>query len=136
MFAILMPHCKGRGIVPITNASPITTVFFHQAIFTEMSPYITFKDRDKEGSLQLYILQREEPSFVGIITDRYNNNSLACVNITGYRLWVKWGGTLRGNYFPSYFKPEEIKEVFQKMADWYLESRITGDEKRFKKWKL
>ena len=100
-----------------------------------MSPFITFRDIDKEGNLSYFILQRQWPHYVGIITDKHSVDALASANITSHSLYVRFYGVLEGHFVPAHRGvQEEIKEVFQKMADWYYKHRVIPNPKRFKKW--
>jgi hypothetical protein len=102
-----------------------------------MTPYITFREMDDTGNLQYYILQREFPHYIGVIRTIPLARSLVEVHVSGYNLYLSFAGTLRGNMIPSF--KDAIKEmviVYQNMATWYLDNRITKDEKRFKKFKI
>lgn len=102
-----------------------------------MSPFITFRDRDANGELQYYILQREFPHFVGILVSQPVEHSLAQSPISGHYLWVAFAGTLRGNIIPGYQDIQnEIESVFQNMAAWYYTNRIEPDLKKYRKWKI
>jgi hypothetical protein len=102
-----------------------------------LKDYITFREEDKKGILQYYILQRKEPHYVGKIVGETNELSLLKVPIAGYRLYVSFSGVLIGNYLPSYKGVEDdVLVEFQKMSAWYLDNRIAKDEKRYKKFKL
>lgn len=101
-----------------------------------MNPYITFRDKDKEGNLQYYILQREFPHYIGLISE-YPKAGNWYSAIAGHNLWVLFGGTLRGNMVPGYQNLEAgIQVIMDGMALWYLENRILPDEKRYKKFKI
>lgn len=101
-----------------------------------MSPYITFKDFSiKDGTLVLYILQRDFPHYCGGIAYHPIADSICCVPMAGHNLWVSYCGTIRGNYIPSYEHAlPEIEAVFQHMAAWFYSERIMKDPKRYKKW--
>lgn len=100
-----------------------------------MSPYITFKDYDKDNKLQYYILQREYPHFCGVISYFPVGDSLCQIPVTGHHLYVTFAGTLRGNGFPAHNMVEqEIQSIFHHMATWFYINRIEADPKRYKKW--
>jgi hypothetical protein len=100
-----------------------------------VSPYITFRDTDKLGELQYYILQRDFPHYVGCISSVPVNWAIIQVGIPGYNLWVVFSGVLQGNFIPSYADvKDELSLVFGAMAQWYLTNRILTDEKKYKKW--
>ncbi len=102
-----------------------------------MNPYITYRDTDNENQLRYYILQRQWPHYVGVISERPEADPIAQGTIGGYNLWVLFSGTLRGNFIPAF--PDVQKEmsyIYQNMADWYYENRIKPDEKRYKKFKI
>lgn len=102
-----------------------------------MNKYITFKDEDKNGELQYYILQREFPHYVGLILLKPKLNSIFECSIPGYNMWVSFGGTLEGNKMPSHADGlTEVKSVCLDMVDWFLENRIKKDIKRYKKWQF
>lgn len=100
-----------------------------------MSPYVTYKDTDKKGNLQFYILQRDFPHYVGYLSYFPVEGALAQIPISGHNIWVVFGGTLRGNYVPSYSDVIlQIEITMQFMATWFYENRILPDQKRYKKW--
>ena len=102
-----------------------------------MNPYITFRDKDKNGDLQYYILQRDFPHYVGRIVVSPKQGALINQSIAGYNLWVCFDGTLRGNFIPSYSTvTEEISNVYFNMAAWFYSERIVMDKNRFKKFKI
>lgn len=100
-----------------------------------MSPFLTFKDADKEGNLQLYILQRAFPHYVGVLSYIPVADSFSCIPLSGHNLWINYAGLLRGNFIPSYGGVnQEIEAVFHSMALWFYSERILKDPKRYKKW--
>ena len=101
-----------------------------------MNKFVTFRDTDKDGNLQYYILQRDFPHFIGVVLNYYDIGNWYAP-IGGYMMYVNFGGTLRGNIIPSYKDiGDEIQSVLGNMADWYYTNRILTDEKRFKKFKV
>lgn len=101
-----------------------------------MKPFITFRDNDKEGNLQYYILQRDFPHFIGVISSVPVSGTWQHP-IAGHHLWVVFNGTLRGNSIPNYRDISvEIDVVLSNMAVWFHAERILLDEKRFKKFKI
>lgn len=102
-----------------------------------MNPYITFRDKDEEGNLQYYILQRDFPHFVGRIVYTPVEGAIANEPIAGYNMWVTFANTLRGNFLPSYKNiKDEINSVMFSMSAWFYSERILIDKDRFKKFKI
>ena len=102
-----------------------------------MMGYITFRDKDENGDLQYYILQRAFPHFVGRISAIPIEGALANEAIAGYNLWVTFNGTLVSNLIPNYRNiQEEISQVFFSMAAWFYAERVVMDKSRFKKFKI
>ncbi len=100
-----------------------------------MSPFVTYKDTDKEGNLQLYILQRAFPHYCGILSYIPVGDAICCIPLSGHNLWINYAGLLRGNFIPSYNDAsKEIESVFHSMALWFYSERILVDPKRYKKW--
>lgn len=100
-----------------------------------MMPYITFRDTDKEGNLRYYILQRNHPHYVALISEKPVVGSLFCMTVPGYNLWVVFSGVLLGFFVPGYKGVEqEISTVFTDMTDWFLRERILKDPKKYKRW--
>lgn len=100
-----------------------------------MSPYITFRDENKEGVLTLYILQRDFPHYVATIADHPIINTLCCEAIAGHHLYLVFQGTLRGNFIPGFKNvSQEIQIVFEDMARWFYAERCLKDPKRYKKY--
>lgn len=102
-----------------------------------MSPFVTFKDVDKTGELQYYILQRAFPHYVGIIKYKPNIDALIEVPVTNHNLWVSFAGTIRGNFMPSYPGwQKELEKTFLEMAIWFYQNRILKEPRRYKKWAI
>lgn len=102
-----------------------------------MEAYISFRDTDEDNVLQYYILQRDFPHYLGVISVMPVAETLACVAVPGYSLWIVFDGTLRGNMIPGYKDvAEEIQSTYEHMAEWFRDSRIMVDEKRYKKFKI
>lgn len=100
-----------------------------------MSPYITFKDSDKNGDLQLHILQRDFPHYCAVLSSHPVVNAIAQIPVAGHNLWIVGIGTIRGYYLPSYPDAVDQFEIeVQKMAAWFYEHRILVDKKRYRKW--
>ena len=101
-----------------------------------MSPYITYRELDNAGELQYYILQRDFPHYIGLISTYPKENIILPIQITGYYLWVNFDGTLRGDLIPNYRNiSEDIKFVINEMAIWYYANRIVPKHKKYKKFK-
>ena len=102
-----------------------------------MNPYVTFRDTDSQGELRYYVLQRQYPNFVGVIMERPNPDSLACVPISGHNLWVHFAGTIQGMYIPlSLNMRQEIETAFMDMASWYSVNRVFANPGKYKKFKI
>lgn len=101
------------------------------------TPYITYRDTDNEGNLQYYILQKEFPHFVGLISAFPKTEFIPAIGISGYNLWVVFNYTLRGRMIPSYKEiDKEILQAMCNMAEWYYENRILTEPKKYKKFKI
>lgn len=99
-----------------------------------MIPYITFREGD--NGLQYYILQKEFPHYLCLITDYRLNSAIPPHKIVGYNLWVNFNGTIRGMVVPGYFDVQkDILFVMNDMADWFYANRIVPQDKKFKKFK-
>jgi hypothetical protein len=102
-----------------------------------MSPYITYRDTDKSGVLQYFILQRKFPHYQAVILDRPKDGAIVCMPIPGYQLYVTFAGTIQGNYVLSKADlQQELQTVFEQMTDWYYKERILTDQKKYKKFKI
>lgn len=100
-----------------------------------MEPFVTYRDKDRTGILQYYILQRDYPHYVGLISETRSETAIMQMPITKHNLYVIYSGTIRGYYAPGYKDAmQEIEHVFRHMAEWYYHNRIVPDPKRFKKW--
>lgn len=100
-------------------------------------PYITYREPNKDGVLQYFVLQKSHPHYVGKLTGYTDEVSLLKVPISGYALQLNFHGVLRGRYLPAYKGvDEDLLIEFQKMAQWFLDERILKDEKRYKKFKI
>ncbi len=101
-----------------------------------MNPFITYREKDENGVLQYYILQRDFPHFIGVILPSFEVGNWYAP-ISGYMLWVNFAGTIRGGLIPSYRDiSDEINYSMQKMADWYLPDRVLVNKKKYKKWEI
>jgi len=102
-----------------------------------MIPYITYREKDDNGEMQYYILQKAFPHMTGRLVTFPIEGALANEPISGYNLWITWGGCLRGNVIPdSRNFDKEIANVFAQMSSWFYGERILVDEKKFKKFKI
>lgn len=96
------------------------------------SPFLTFKE---EG--HIYILQTAFPHYLGKVTHAVDATALVQLQLLGYHIFIDFAGTLGGNaiLLNDNWK-EQLKNVFQAMAEWYLKERVAIMLERFKKWKL
>lgn len=102
-----------------------------------MNRYITFRDNDSNGKLQYYILQRDFPHYVGIISLAPISGAMCCSPVSGYNLFIVFAGVLRGDYLPAYSgMKQDIENVFNDMAAWYFDQRIRVNERRYEKYKI
>ena len=100
-------------------------------------PFITFREPDKDGSMQYFILQKEFPHFLARLVYAPVTGSLSCQPISDYKLWVSCEGSIRGRMIPNYVNiKEEMDTIIYMMTNWFYAERIMMDEKRFKKFKL
>ncbi len=98
-------------------------------------PFITFRELE-DGRLQYYILQKEFPHYLGVISSHPVKSTLCQISIPGYDMWVVFGGTLRGKMIPNYKDVKnDIDVAFHNMAIWFLTERIQAEPKKFNKWK-
>lgn len=103
-----------------------------------MQPFISYREKNEDGLLCFYILQKAFPHYCGLIVAEYPVEG-AIINqpIAGYNLWVSFNFTLRGHFIPAYKDvKDEIENVYSNMADWYLVNRIIPNEKLYKKFKI
>ena len=101
-----------------------------------MQKYITFRDADEAGELNYFILQKDFPHYLGLLSTLPIEHIIPSIPITNYYLWVVFNGTLRGNLIPSHKNTiEDIKFVLNDMAIWYYANRIVPNEKKYKRFK-
>lgn len=102
-----------------------------------MNKFITFRDKDDNGQLQYYILQRDFPHYVGRIETNPYGKALIKVPIPQYNMYVSLTGTLRGALIPSYRDvPREVEDVIFSMANWFKVNRIDVEPKKYQKFKI
>jgi hypothetical protein len=102
-----------------------------------MNPFITFREKDKDGNLQYYVLQRAFPHYIGVVLNNPGSGLIGQSAIPGYTLWVVFDGTLMGNMIPNYRNvANEIQTVLDNMAAWYWSDRIILNEKKYSKFKI
>jgi hypothetical protein len=101
------------------------------------NPFITFREKDDDGILQYYVLQRGWPHYLGLVTDNPHLASILKVPLAGYRFYVSYSGVLVGNYAPSSKEGEsEMLLTLQQMANWFLKERILPYQRKYKNWKI
>lgn len=102
-----------------------------------MKPYIVYREIVDDGVLGYFILQRDFPHFIGQLVGYPIAGALANAPVAGYNFWVTFKGTLRGNMIPNYKDiQEEIKQIYDSMALWYLDNIILKNEKLYQKFKI
>ncbi len=102
-----------------------------------MEPFITYRDKDKAGELQYYILQRAFPHFQGVILTYPKEGAFAESIVSGYNMYISYAGTISGNYILSKRDIEsECQFVMQKMAEWFYANRILKESRKYKKFKV
>lgn len=85
-----------------------------------MIPFILFKEKDKNGNIQQYVLQRDYPNYIGVVNFRPIETTICQQPIAGYNLWVNFNGSLRGNMMPlDKGSLKEMEEIFFNMACWF-----------------
>lgn len=100
-------------------------------------PYITYRDTNESGELLYFILQKDFPHYLTILSDTPRKTFVQAIPITNYSLYLVFAGVLRGMMIPSYNNVgEEISSVMQSMASWFFDNRILVDPKKYKKWKI
>jgi len=100
-------------------------------------PFITYRETDKNGILQYYILQRAFPHYIGLMATRPIEGSICQMPVAGYRLYVTFDGTLMGNFIPAFKDSlQEVTAVMDEMAVWYAGNRIVENEKRYERFKI
>lgn len=116
--------------------SGITTLPKLKYIKMQPLEYISYRENDEDGELQYYILQRDFPHYIGLISTYPKDSIVPSIQITNYYLWVVFNGSLRGSLIPGYKNIEkDIKFVLNDMAIWYYAYRIVPNEKKYKKFK-
>jgi hypothetical protein len=102
-----------------------------------MEPFITFRDTDKNGELQYYILQRAFPHFIGVIKYKPSDTALYYISVSAHHLYILFAGTLQGNFLPGYKDAvEEMEAVIRNMAEWFYANRVIVEPNKYKKWKI
>ncbi len=85
-----------------------------------MIPFILFKEKDKNGNIQQYVLQREYPNYIGVISYRPIETALIQHPIANYNLWVIYSGTLKGNQIPlDKMALKDADDIYFNMAAWF-----------------
>lgn len=102
-----------------------------------MKQFITYKEKDNNGNVYYYILQRGFPHFLGKIVTSPIEGSIINAPISKHNLWVTFNGTLRGNMIPNYKDiKNEIANTFTEMANFYYTEKIQPNEKSYHKFKI
>lgn len=105
----------------------------------KLDPFITFQNQG-----EYYILQSKHPNYIGKIlrfeSDKemefYNNSdSIYSTTVPGYRIGITFSGALQGNQL--LFHPQwrdELRAIFENMAQFYLKDRILVNENKWRKY--
>lgn len=102
-----------------------------------MIPYITYRETDINGRLCYYILQKQFPHYVGLISLGKMDNVISSIPVGGYNLYVNFNGVLQGNFIPSYNDVlDEIDVVLSSMADWFYYNRVVIEPKKYSRFKI
>lgn len=102
-----------------------------------MEPFITYKEKDVEGNLQYYVLQRSFPHYQAIILNAPVEGAIVTVPVSGYHLYLTFAGTIRGNYLLAKADTEkELFVVFEDMARWFYINMVLANSNRYKKFKI
>lgn len=92
--------------------------------------YLTFRSDNSN----LYILQRRHPHYLALISYKPDDTALIEVQVTGYKIWIVFAGTLSGNtVLMTQDWKEQLSSTFIDMADYYLYQRIHKEPERYKK---
>lgn len=99
-------------------------------------PFLTFRE-EQDGVLKYFILQKEFPHNMALISNLPDLNAIAQGTVPGYNLWIISCGVLRGNFIAVYPSSKEDRQLaFDEMAEWFHVERILKDEKRYEKFKI
>lgn len=102
-----------------------------------MEPYITFREPDKSGEFQYYILQRSFPHYLAIILHKPKEGAIVCMPVAGHHLYLAFAGTIQGNYLLARNDLQrELQFIFEQMADWFYNKRVLAEPKKYKKFKI
>ncbi len=101
-------------------------------------PFITYMEGKEEGSKpEYYILQKAFPNYQGRIIEYPIPDSLVCINIPGYTLYINFAGRIDGNFVPSYkHAMEEMEAIFIQMVEWFLKEIIDKKKDKYLKFKV
>jgi len=100
-------------------------------------PYITFRETDTENRLCYYILQKEYPHYIGLISVGQMENVLASMPVGNYNLYVNFYGCLVGKFLPSYKDViQDIEASLIGMAEWFYYHRVLTEPKKYEKFRL
>lgn len=98
-----------------------------------MNPFITYTEKNEDGILEYFVLQKAFPHYCGKVVGE-TSPGIWFAGIAGYSLYVQFNGTIRGNFIPDYRGvAEEIQDAMDAMANWYLSEIITPKKDNYKK---
>ncbi len=87
--------------------------------------------------LGYFILQKAFPHYCAKMVGYPVEGAIINTPISGYNFYLTFNGVLRGNFFPSHKDAQdEVREVFDAMAGWYLKNIIQKNEKLYSKFKI
>lgn len=102
-----------------------------------MIPFITYRETDSNGTLQYYILQKQHPHYIGIISSHPIARTLGQSAIMNHNMWVVFWGTIYGKTIPAERNVwEDIQLITDGMAMWFYKERILTETKKYKKWRI
>ena len=99
--------------------------------------YITYREKNDDGIICYFILQRSHPNYVGVVSLGPLENVIACSPMPGYKLYVCYEGCLQGYFMSSFSNSiQEVESVIFDMANWYVDNRIKLEPKKYEKFKI
>lgn len=100
-------------------------------------PFITYREQNEDGLLCYYILQKQFPYYLGIVSVGQLPESLASSPVGNYNLYVNFHGNISGNYVPNYKDViVDISACMWDMANWFYENRVRTQPAKYAKFKI
>lgn len=97
--------------------------------------FITYREKDKDGILQYYILQKAFPHYIGRIVYSPPAKYICLAPIPRYNMFVVFRGQLEGNriHFHNEWQ-KELPAIILAMADWFYTNRIAVAPKKYERF--